>query len=292
MDWEGFARWLDADPRHRQVFDETVLAVALLDDHRELLATPVTTPASANDEDIAPRTRRRWPLWLGTGLAASLAAVMIAGQMIPPTPVTVESGRTAMTVDLGEHSSATLAPNSRLVIGGRDATQLALEGGAYFDIRHDPSRKLTITAGDVTVSDIGTRFDVRQGPADVMVEVADGEVAVRSDRLASPVRLPAGQRFMFDATASRAVVSAVDTAAVGEWRDGRLTYDSAPLQLVAADLGRYANVRLVVPDALARRHFSGSLFIGNGESAVRDLAQLMQLELVRDGSGYRLESAD
>jgi len=290
MDWDGFTRWLEADPRHRQAFDETALGAALLDDHRELLAAPVATPTGANDA-VALRPLRRWPLWLGTGLAASLAAVMIAGQVIPPTPVTVESGPTAMTVALGEGSFATLAPRSRLTIGGRAATELALEGGAYFDIRHDPSRALTITAGDLTVSDIGTRFDVRRSPTDVRVEVADGEVAVRSARLAAPVRLPAGRRLAFEPAASRAVVSPVDAAAVGEWRQGRLSYDSAPLQLVAADLGRYAGVRLVVPDALAQRRFSGSLFIGDGDTAVRDLAQLMELELHSDGGAYRLGPA-
>jgi len=287
MDWDGFTRWLEADPRHRQAYDETALAAALLDDHRELLAAPVASLASANDA-VERRPLRRWPLWLGSGLAASLAAVMIAGQVIPPTPVTVESGPTAMTVALGDGSSATLAPRSRLTIGGRDATELALDGGAYFVIRHDPSRALTITAGDLTVTDIGTRFDVRRSPTDVRVEVADGEVAVRSARLAAPVRLPAGRRLAFDLAASRAVVSPVAAAAVGEWRQGRLSYDSAPLQLVAADLARYAGVRLVVPGALAQRRFSGSLFIGDGDTAVRDLAQLMELELHRDGGAYRL----
>ena len=112
----------------------------------------------------------------------------------------------------------------------------------------------------------------------MVVEVANGEVAVRSDALTSPVRLVAGRRLQFDSAASRAVVSGIESQSVGEWREGRLTYDSAPLQLVASDLARYAGADLVVPDALAQRHFSGTLFIGDGDSAIRDLAQLMELE--------------
>jgi transmembrane sensor len=109
--------------------------------------------------------------------------------------------------------------------------------------------------------------------------------------LTKPVQLVAGRRLQFDSAASRAVVSDIEAQAVGEWREGRLTYDSAPLQLVASDLARYAGTDLVVPDALAQRRFSGTLFIGDGDSAIRDLAQLMELEVHRDGDAYRLEPA-
>jgi transmembrane sensor len=287
MDWDGFAQWLAADPRHRRAYDEIALADALVADHSASLRTPAEVERG---NVVALRPRRRWPVWLGAGLAASLAAVMIAGQLIPPAPETIESGNAARTIALGRSSSATLAPRSRLTIDGRDPTQLALEGGAYFEIRHDPGRNLRITAGAVTVSDIGTRFDIRQSAATVRVEVADGEVDVRSAALSQPVRLEAGQRLSFDGAAGRATVSAVEGSAVGEWRDGRLTFDSAPLQLVADDLARYAGVRMVVPRALARRRFSGTLFIGDGETAIRDLAQLMELAVHRDGDAYRLES--
>jgi len=293
MDWDGFTQWLEADPRHRRAFDEVALADALIDEHGASFA-PRPDAGSARHVGATVtelRPRRRWPLWLGTGIAASLAAVMIAGQVIPPRPETFESGPIARTIALGDKSSVTLAPRSRLTIGGRDATELALSGGAYFDIKHDPTRNLRITVGDVTVSDIGTRFDIRQAPSQVLVEVADGEVAVQSAALANTVQLTAGRRLQFDSAASRAVVSDIATGSAGEWREGRLSYDSAPLQLVASDLARYAGADLVVPDALAQRRFSGTLFIGNGESAIRDLAQLMALEVHRDGSAYRLEPA-
>jgi transmembrane sensor len=289
MDWGGFTHWLEADPRHRQAYDEVALTGALLDDHPELLAGNAELVPVERDERVVER--RSWPVWLGTGVAASLAAVIVAMQAIPPTPETFESGQAALTVNLGRESTAVLAPHSRLTISGRGGTRLALEGGAYFDIRHDSTRTLRVTVGNLTVTDIGTRFDIRQRPAQIQVEVADGEVAVQSAGLDASLELRAGRRLQYDVTASRAVVSAVDGAAVGGWREGRLSYDSVPLELVAADLARYASVRLVVPHALAQRRFSGTLFIGDGDSAIRDLAQLMELDLHRDGDAYRLEPA-
>ena len=41
MDWDGFTRWLEADPRHRRAFDEVALADTLVDDHRESLAQEI-----------------------------------------------------------------------------------------------------------------------------------------------------------------------------------------------------------------------------------------------------------
>ncbi|HTN13263.1 MAG TPA: hypothetical protein VL094_00500 [Sphingomonadaceae bacterium] len=37
------------------------------------------------------------------------------------------------------------------------------------------------------------------------------------------------------------------------------------------------------------RRFTGTLVIGDGKAALRDLSQLMDLELGRSGDGYRLE---
>ena len=65
---------------------------------------------------------------------------------------------------------------------------------------------------------------------------------------------------------------------------------SAPLALVAADLSRYAGVKVNVADALRNRQFSGTLVIGNGEAALRDLSRLMGVELSLAAHGaYRLD---
>lgn len=289
MDWNGFTQWLAADPRHRTAYDQIALTADVLDAHPDLLAQAAPVQPAGNVATLRPR--RRWPMWLGTGIAASLAALMVAGQVIGPRPQTFTTDARPQTIALGRGSNVVLAPRSSLTMSGPDGTELALDGGAYFDIRHDPTRSLVITAGDVTVTDIGTRFEIRNTDHDVLVEVAVGEVTAITPTMDKAAHLAAGHRFNFDPRAGRAVVSAVAPADVGEWREGRLSYDSAPLELVADDLARYTGARVVVPQSLGQRRFSGSLFIGDGDAAIRDLAQLMQLRLQRDGAGYRLEPA-
>lgn len=280
MDWDGFTSWLESDVRHREAFDRIALADAALIEHRMALA-----PEFA---EAAPRPASRWPLWAGGAMAASLAALVIVPQLTAPAPQIFVSGGAPQTIALKDGSQVVLGPRSKLTIAGRDGAQLALQGGAYFAIRHDPGRQLTINAGGLQIGDIGTRFEVQANGASVRVEVSEGQVELRGDSLDAPVKLPAGRRMLLDPEHKVATVASVSPRDVGEWREGRLSYDSAPLSLVAADLARYAGVTVAVPPPLAGRRFSGSLSIHNGDSAVRDLAQLMGLSLARRGSGYRL----
>jgi len=282
MDWDGFTRWLEADPRHRAAYEEMALADRALDDHRGAL-TPLAGAAV-----LAQPARRRWPIWTGGALAASLAALLIAPQLAAPAPRTFASGAGLQTVALGDGSQVVLGPHSQLTVSGRHGEQIALQGGAYFAVRHDPLRQLSISAGSLTIGDIGTRFEVQTNGDAVRVEVADGKVELSGEALGKPVQLAAGRRILFDPAHRLATVAPVAEGAVGEWRAGRLTYDAAPLSLVAADLSRYAGVSVTVPAPLAALRFSGTLSIHNGDSAVRDLAQLMGLELSRRDGAYRL----
>ena len=192
------------------------------------------------------------------------------------------------TVTLQDGSQVVLGPHSQLTVAGRHGDQLALEGGAYFDIKHDPARQLSIAAGPLNIGDIGTRFEVQANDSAVRVEVSEGQVELKGDALGNPVQLAAGRRILFDPAHQLATVSPVAPGAVGEWREGRLTFDAAPLSLVAADLSRYAGVSITVSQPLASLRFSGTLSIQNGDTAVRDLAQLMGLELSNHSGAYRL----
>ncbi len=292
MDWDGFTVWLEADRRHRAAYDELALANSLIDDHREVLgAADIGLPAQ-EPQVLRPdfsRTSLGWAQWAGMAIAASLVAVLVVPQFLVPSPEIYQTGTAARSIALDDGSSVMLAPHSRLTVEGRQQERMALSGGAWFDIRHNPSRPLAISAGSVEISDIGTRFDVQANAGHVRIEVAEGEVKVASQALVQPIRLARGRGLLFDGKAGTALVSPVAKDSIGEWRSGRLNYVATPLPLVAADLSRYAGVRVSLSDALRDRRFSGTLVVGNGEAAIRDLSQVMGLELGREPDGYRLD---
>jgi transmembrane sensor len=289
MDWDGLTLWLEADPRHAAAYDQIMLTGAIIDDHRETLAPRIAVPA--NDEEAAPAVPRRtkWLGWGGGAVAAALVATLLVPRLAQPDPAIYVTGATTRAIALDDGSRIELAPYSRLEVAGRHQDRLALAGGAWFDIRHDPGRKMAITADGLTISDVGTRFDIQTAGAGVRVAVADGKVKVSGARLARSIELSGGRSLQVDGRTHIAQVRAVPGEQVGAWRSGRLSYDRAPLALVAADLSRYAGVKVVVADAVAARQFSGTLVIGDGQAALRDLSRLMGLRLDRRDDGYRLE---
>jgi transmembrane sensor len=283
MDWDGFTLWLEADPDHRRAYDEVALADSLLDDHSAALRESL---------DVAPAPhspRRRY--WIGSAVAAAIVA-MVALPPLMRNPETIyETQSASQHIALNDGSTIELSPRSRLVIDGNQSERMALSGGAYFSIAHAPQRKLVISAGPAQITDIGTQFDVQANGAAVRVGVAEGHLNVSSDTIAKPINITEGHALRFDGDAGTARIEPISSETVGDWRHGHLHYNNVPLPLVAADLERYAGVRVMVPAELNTRTFSGSLVASNGQAAARDLAVLMGLTLRPTADGYRLDTA-
>jgi transmembrane sensor len=286
MDWDGFTAWLEADPRHRAAYDEIALGDAMITAHSTAVFTAANDVGVAEDRPV--RRGGGWRTWGPIALAASLAMVVALPFAMRANDTVYATGAQAQTVRLPDGSTVALAPHSRLSLEDGGMTDIALDGGAMFDIRHDPNRAMAITAGGLTISDIGTRFDVQAVPGDVRIAVAQGEVHVSAASFATPVRLPAGQALSWDRAGGHVRVGPVVTADVGSWQSGRLSYDGTPLALVAQDLSRYAGIRIVVAGSARDRPFSGTLSLEHGDAVAQDLAQLMGLPLAHSGDTYRL----
>jgi len=289
-DWDGFTLWLEADPAHRAAYDAVAVIDATLDDQRDRLEPVIP----AIPEYAAHPVTRRWGLWAGGAIAAAIA-LFVAVPMANRGPAT-QDYRTGVAqtreIALEDGSHITLGPSSHLHIAGRQQQELALEGGALFDIKHDPDRALTISAGGQQISDIGTRFDVLALPGHVRVTVAEGRVAVGPAGGSNAIELPAGRGIAIDTAAHAAEIRDVRAQDVGSWRAGRLVYNDAPLSLVAADLSRYVGREIVASPDVAARRFSGVLASGDGAELVDELGEVMGLETRADGRRLRLVARD
>jgi transmembrane sensor len=283
MDWDGLTAWLEADSAHRRAYDEIALVDALIDEHRPALRADIV-PAR-------PSRRPRLFAILGTAIAACLVAMIALPSLMSTPQALFETQAIGRHIALADGSKIELGPRSRLVIEGKRQDRLAVTGGAYFSITHDPNRPMTIVAGPVELRDIGTRFDVQADALSARVDVADGRLTATSAGMARPLVLTKGRALRFDGSAGLARMATIQPESVGGWRTGHLHYDNVPLPLVATDLERYAGVRVTVSASLRNRNFSGSLAASDGQAAARDLADLMGLALRPAGGGFVLEPA-
>ena len=283
-DWDGYTEWLEADPRHREAFDAVALTDRIVDDHVGTLSTLVFP-----SEDWVDRPSRK--PWLMGSIAAALAlavGVPMALRSAADVTYATADGETRHLA-LAGRIAIDLAPSSTLVAKAGDPNRLELASGeAYFAVVHDPARTLAIRAGDVAVSDIGTRFAMNVSPDAVLVSVADGRVTVTHGE-AAPRTVSQGEQLLAARTGD--TVSPVAAASVASWRTGRLIYSNAPLGVVAADISRYAKAKIVVDPAIADQRFSGVLVVGDGSKLVPTLAGVMGIAYHVDGGSIRLSAA-
>jgi transmembrane sensor len=279
MDWDGFTLWLEADPRHRACYDEIARADALVGQHAAGLALPVAPPHAP----AMPR-RRAWMATAALAAASLTLAVLVPGWRAA-TPQVTEAGDAMRTVALADGSRITLAPRSRLTVAG---AHLALEGEAHFAIRHDPARALRVTAGALTIADIGTVFDVATGRSGVRIAVSEGQVAVHDAGGTGAIQLTAGNGVIYGDDGTLRATAGEGFGLAG-WTSGSLAYADAPLPLVAEDIARLTGITLTVSPHLRTRRFSGSLSVAKGAHAARDLATIMNLRLVMHGNTGVLE---
>ncbi|CAN5421821.1 FecR family protein [soil metagenome] len=287
MDWAGFTDWLGADPRHRAAFDAVALLGDAIDTHRAEIARRLDA-LPANDNASAQSRRGWWAAGTGGAAAVALAlALALAPWNAAPTMYKTAKGE-IRTVALNDGSRITIAPSSSLTISGKEQTEIALEGSAYFAVPHRQDRALTVHSAGIDIRDIGTRFAIAGDANIARVEVAEGKVSVGSEKFAAPIQLDAGHALLADRAASNVHVGPVDPQSVGSWRHGQLRYANAPLALVAADIGRYAGKSVTIDPALHGRRFSGVLTIGDGSTLASTLGAIMEIDVHEDSGGIRL----
>lgn len=286
MDWDAFASWLDADPRHRDAYDD----IALLDDDLERSRPAIVALLPANDPEPLESGTSRRPLYLAmAGVAAVLLAILTIGlwrdRASPATNSYVAAAGLTRTIEAARGATAVLAAGSRLdVTTGRP---LKLDGTAWFDVQHDPARPLTISVPGYEIRDVGTRFDVSSDGRNVRVAVAQGQVAITATATGQRLEVAAGQAAIGDSRGTLERIPAV-SAAIGAWRNGRFVYDQVPLSLVAADIARYTGKPVLVDDRVAGQRFSGILAPGDRDSMVAAVRQLTGVNARREGNAVRL----
>lgn len=288
-DWDAYTLWLEADPLHRLAFDQVELAHRIVDERIGNLAEP--SVAEPLPVAAAPSSRRRWLV----GAFAAVLALAIGAPLFwssTPSDLAFATGRgETRRIALGHGVDVDLAPSTRLILHRHDATDLELvQGDALFTVAHDPRRRLSIKAGEYSVSDIGTTFGVQLSAEAVKVGVADGRLTVSGKDDTATV-VTAGQQLIALRRKGTTRLATVDRRDVGSWRQGRLVYVDMPLSVVAADISRYSGKTVIVDPAIGDQTFSGVLAIGDGSRLLANVADILDLSYEETSDGARLGPA-
>ncbi|MBO9616925.1 MAG: FecR domain-containing protein [Dyadobacter sp.] len=239
-----------------------------LDAHADTDSTEMALPGKARDEILTnilgaarPKTRRM-PAWWSWAAAILLAlgglmwltlknnqsAPMNVTRTDSPPPkddLQVAKGKQFLilpdgsSVLMNERAELTYSPAS-FQNGSREVT---LQGEAYFDIAHDPSKPFRVKSGAVVTRVLGTAFNVNMLENKVVVTVARGLVEVGSTHHVYAKIRPDEQITVDTRTQqyNTASVSAIEETA---WKDAYLVFDNIDLEKAGQLIGEHYGVKL------------------------------------------------
>ena len=164
---------------------------------------------------------------------------------------------------IGDHELITLADGSHIDLNTNSELQIQrdtdqrvvrlVRGEAFFEIQHNPAHPFVVLAAAHRVTDIGTKFLVREQQGRVKVAVVEGSARLESDVVGTTqsgtVLLP-GDVALATASSVTMTRKPVDTLRTElSWRHGVLAFHHAALAEVAAEYNRYNQQQIVIGDA-------------------------------------------
>ena len=283
-DWEAFTLWLEESPAHARAYDAVAAAVA---DGADLAAS---IPWVANDDGpvVARPVRRRWAMG---ALAASLALAVSVGFWLNNDRYSIETEPGEIrTVQLADGGTVVLSGDSAIELDRGDERYARLERGqALFTIVHDEKNPFVVLAGDDRLVDAGTVFDVELDADRMQLAVAEGLVLYNPGK--EGVKVAPG-RMLWKRTGTKDYTLApIPPEQVGEWREGRLTFDGEGLDVIAERLTRATGVAFEAAGGeRSAGSFSGSVMTASLRKDPQSLGPLLGVTMRREGERWIISS--
>ena len=298
---QAFKAWVNADPAHRAAFEGVI---EFWDDINILSQAqlPREQGHTTTEQQSSWLSQTRYALASVFTVAIAIA-LLLFNQAPEPQLYTTAIGE-QKTINLSDNSTVLLNTNSQLqVVYSNSKRRLNLiSGEAHFEVAHNPQRPFEVYAGKGLVRAIGTAFTVHLRKVDVEVIVTEGTVeidqaqptklaAVRPDKATANVaekpvthvRVKAGNKGVY----SRELMDQVKLTVAHQveeqlsWQKGLLAFDGEPLAEVVAEVGRYTELKIIIPERKVRELKVGGLFkVGDTDSL---------FEALRDGFDVHVE---
>jgi transmembrane sensor len=285
---EDWMKWCQADPENLPAFESIQSVWDGFSIERTLPAVQSLPAARASRVRIALTAAAAFLIVAG---AATWFSLHYSAEQVFDTAVSEQRVET-----LSDGSRLDLAPDSRVGVRFTEGLrEVRLDRGeAFFTVAHNSARPFIVHVNGLTVTAVGTAFDVRAGPSSTVVTVSEGRVSVGpANAPATTVLADVGQRVTFSGPARRLSVAAVDPRMAESWRDGTLQYVGEPLEEVVNDVNRYSRRKIVVAPALLQSRFTGTVSTADVGDWLAALQQIFPVDVVDQGSkGILIQSRD
>lgn len=167
------------------------------------------------------------------------------------------------TTAIGEKSIITLSDGSKITLNAASKIkyplnftegrrEIYLEGEAFFEVIHDSKNPFEVHTGQITTTDLGTKFNIKAfaNSEIIAVSLVEGKISVLSENMKSGIMLEPSRKFSFNKNKLSGTVDNFDRDETIGWIDNILVFHKEPLKNVLAGLTRMYGIEFTLTDAL------------------------------------------
>lgn len=188
-----------------------------------------------------------------------------------------------VTTGMGEHSRVSLPDGSLLTLNAQTTVrynladgkrQVSIDGEAFFEVARDPEHPFVVSANGMTVTCLGTSFDVRNYSDESTASVVLRDGKVRVNARDADLTMEPGSRVLMDRQTLALSKHTVTPSDYTAWLNGEIKFNNQTLEEIAAELSRNYNIDLVITsNELRQERFNGYL----GRSSLRNILDVLCL---------------
>lgn len=248
--------WIGRSPTHEAAWAK----VAAIHGMTGKILTDRKRAAQREDRGF---TRRHVMLGGAIGLGAlATGSQFLPGLLLAARADVITATAELRRVPLPDGSTVTMGPDSAISVQfsktGRSVDLLS--GMAFFEVAKDSARPFAVHTGGLSVTALGTAFDVSSDAGVVSVSVDHGLVEARAPDLSpsGAERLGEGQWLSFDLSSHSVNRGEREPFQIARWRKGMIVAEMETVSAVVARISRWQAGQVVIADPfLGERLVSG-----------------------------------
>ncbi|MCQ8879722.1 FecR domain-containing protein [Pseudoalteromonas shioyasakiensis] len=275
-------QWRQSDPENSRVFNQCLALDAKLNNLPPQTVDNLLALLSTKEQQL------RWPKRVALAASIAVAFVGISFYMQP-------SSEDIYSTAIGETSSFTLADGSEVMLDSNtslsvhyDDHQRRVElhqGQAVFDVTKQLNRPFSVAVDEITVTVLGTRFNVNRVEDDAIISVEHGKVSVFDPTFGNILLLAEQGYYSYD---DREVTLTNKPFAL--WQHGQIRFANTPLNHAIEQLNRYQVKQLQLGQAeLARLTLSGTFQLDDIAITAQLLPKILPVEVVEKRNQWLIE---
>ena len=163
-------------------------------------------------------------------------------------------GWTRAQFSLPDGTTGWLNSNSSVKYNGNfnSDRQVTITGEAFFDVFRDKNRPFKVNTNEVTLSVLGTRFNIASYENEKNVEVVleDGKLVFNDKKMNKSYTMSPNDMVIYNKTLKDFSTKVVESNKYVSWTEGKLVFRNDPVDVIARRLERWYNVDVEVNGCL------------------------------------------